>query len=212
MKYPSERKNLFKQFKGTNLVLKYLLAFHLFQSSAYLPAEAEINYSQPKIRISQEENKYGLSIQLNEDFRWERTRFESLKRFPQPWIELPDIPHEIWIKENKEMEMRQTDMVFIGDYQILGQYSIKAEILGLNEIVGTFNPDNHLLEFEGLKYAPFFETPEIILEESNDLRTWETIGLENKLPREYQWPLEIRINLEINQNSGNSFYRLTVVN
>ena len=88
------------------------------------------------------------------------TRYESLKKFPQPWIGLPDIPNEIWFKSKAEMQMRITDMMFIGEYEVLDKFKVAATLLGMGEVIGVFNnAKTNLLKFNNLDYAPFFKHP-----------------------------------------------------
>ncbi|MCS5610520.1 MAG: MBG domain-containing protein, partial [Candidatus Poribacteria bacterium] len=100
------------------------------------------NKGKPEIvDIVIENDKIKLSVNFNEPFRWEKTRFESIKKFPQPWIGSPDTPHEIQLEEKGGMSWRQTDMVFIGNYRVLDEYEIEAAVSGyLLEIIGVFNP------------------------------------------------------------------------
>ena len=107
----------------------------------------------PEISISLEEGNVNISINLNESFRWIGTRFESIKKFPQPWMGLPDLPHEIWFEKVGVMTWRQTDMMFVGDY-VIKETSAKELLIQYNEKHGGFgirswsvNKDGNLKSF-----------------------------------------------------------------
>ena len=113
--------------------------FLAIQTPALLLAQSDEGGSTPEISISIEDSKVKIAINLNEPFRWENTRYESLKKFPQPWIGSPDTPNEIWIEEKGDMTWRQTDMMFMGSYELIGnsaknilnQYTAKYGELGI---------------------------------------------------------------------------------
>ena len=151
---------------------------------------------------------------MNESFRWEGTRCESIKKFPQPWIGLSDLPHEIWFENGGVMTWRQTDMMFIGDYEVLGspeEYKLEASILGyLNEIIGVFNPKTNLLNFDSLDYALFYKVPKLIVERSSDMVNWNKVKLSNPIPIEYKWPSNLSVSFDVELHID-SFYRINVV-
>ena len=106
------------------------------QAPTLLLAQSGEGDSTPEIRISIEDGKVKIAVNLNEPFRWESTRYESIKIFPLPWGGA--IPHEIWFEEKGDMTWRQTDMMFMGNYElisnsaknILNQYTEKYGELG----------------------------------------------------------------------------------
>ena len=110
--------------------------FLAIQTPALLLAQSDEGDSTPEISISIEDGKVKIAINLNEPFRWENTRYESIKIFPLPWGGA--IPHEIWLEEKGDMTWRQTDMMFMGNYElisnsaknILNQYTEKYGELG----------------------------------------------------------------------------------
>ncbi len=167
----------------------------------------------PEISISLDEGKVNISINLNEPFRWEGARFESIEKFPQPWIGLSDLPHEIWFENGDVMTWRQTDMMFIGNYKILGDpsdHEIETSVLGyLVELIGVFNSETNLLKFDSLDYALFYKTPKLIIEQSSDMVNWTKLKLSDPLPNEYKWPLGLSVNLNV-QLDMDSFYRVKV--
>ena len=130
----------FEESSIINVKLKLLqIGFFLaIQTPALLLAQTDEGDSTPEISISIEDGKVKIAVNLNEPFRWENTRYESIKKFPQPWIGSSDIPHEIWFEENGKMTWRQTDMMFMGNYElisnsaknILNQYTEKYGELG----------------------------------------------------------------------------------
>ena len=175
---------------------------HLFAQSD----EQEIN---PEINITLDGKKLSIHISLNEPFRWNNTRYESLKKFPQPWIGLPDIPNEIWFKSKADMEMRITDMIFIGEYEVLEKFKVASTLFGVGEVIGVFNAKSNLLKFDNLDYAPFYPTSRIVLEESIDMKKWIKVNLSNDLPKEYRWPEEIKIDLHIS-GVKHKFFRVKI--
>jgi len=90
------------------------------------------------------------------------------------------------------------------------KYSIEASISGyLVEITGVFDPETNLLNFDTLDYAPFFEVPKLIIEQSKDLKNWSRVKLSEQLPKEYQWPkgLSIKLGAEL---KSTSFFRVKI--
>jgi len=184
--------------------------FLAIQTPALLLAQSDEGGSTPEISISIEDGKVKIAINLNEPFRWENTRYESLKKFPQPWIGSPDTPNEIWLEEKGDMTWRQTDMMFMGHYTELDEYEIEAGVIGyLVEIIGVFNPETNLLNFDTLDYAPFFKTPKLVVEGSKDMKKWSKVKLPEALPKEYQWPQELRTELEA-ELKYSTFYRVKI--
>ena len=244
--------------------------FLAIQTPALLLAQSDEGGSTPEISISIEDGKVKIAINLNEPFRWENTRYESLKKFPQPWIGSPDTPNEIWLEEKGAMTWRQTDMMFMGSYKVIGnsaknilnqytakygelgtrawsvdskgnlksfnentgkyeiytpeafakkfglefhqseQYEIEAEVLGyVKNIKGVFDLETNLLNFDTLDYTPFFEIPKLVVEGSKDMKKWSKVKLSEPLPKEYQWPQELRIELEA-ELKDSTFYRVKI--
>ncbi len=181
------------------------------QAPAILLAQTDEGDSTPEISISIEEGKVKIAVNLNEPFRWENTRYESIKKFPQPWIGSPDTPHEIWFEEKGDMTWRQTDMIFMGNYTELDEYEVEVGVIGyLVEIIGVFNPETNLLNFDTLDYDPLFIVPKLIVEESKDMKKWSKVKLSAPLPNEYQWPQELSIEMEAELKES-TFYRVKIV-
>ena len=184
--------------------------FLAIQTPALLLAQSDEGDSTPEISISIEDGKVKIAINLNEPFRWENTRYESLKKFPQPWIGSPDTPNEIWLEEKGDMTWRQTDMMFMGHYTELDEYEVEAGVIGyLVHIIGVFNPETNLLNFDTLDYAPFFKIPKLVVEGSKDMKKWSKVKLSEPLPKEYQWPQELSIELEA-EIKDSTFYRVKI--
>ena len=182
--------------------------FLAIQTPALLLAQSDEGDSTPEISISIEEGKVKIAVNLNEPFRWENTRYESIKIFPLPWGGA--IPHEIWFEEKGDMTWRQTDMMFMGNYTELDEYEVEAGVIGyLVEIIGVFNPETNLLNFDTLDYAPFFKVPKLVVEGSKDMKKWSKVKLSEPLPKEYQWPQELRIELEA-ELKDSTFYRVKI--
>ena len=182
--------------------------FLAIQTPALLLAQSDEGDSTPEISISIEDGKVKIAVNLKEPFRWENTRYESIKIFPLPWGGA--IPHEIWFEEKGDMTWRQTDMMFMGHYTELDEYEIEVGVIGyLVEIIGVFNPETNLLNFDTLDYAPFFKAPKLVVEGSKDMKKWSKVKLSEPLPKEYQWPQEFRIELEA-EIKDSTFYRVKI--
>jgi len=199
-----------------NMKLKLLqIGFFLaIQTPSLLLAQSDEGGSTPEISISIEDGKVQIAVNLNESFRWENTRYESIKKFPQPWIGSSDIPHEIWFEEKGAMTWRQTDMMFMGNYAELDEWNgekfVEAGVIGyLIEIMGVFNPETNLLNFDTLDYVPFFKTPKLEVQESKDMKNWSKVRLAEPLPKEYQWPQELSIELQAELEDA-AFYRIKI--
>ena len=178
------------------------------QAPALLLAQSDEGDSTPEISISIEDGKVKIAVNLNEPFRWENTRYESIKIFPLPWGGA--IPHEIWFEEKGDMTWRQTDMMFMGNYTELDEFEVEAGVIGyLVEIIGVFNPETNLLNFDTLDYAPFFKVPKLVVEESKDMKKWSKVKLSEPLPKEYQWPQELSIELEA-EIKDSTFFRVKI--
>ena len=227
--------------------------------------------SKPEIvDVLVENGKIRISVNFHEPFRWEKTRYESVKKFPQPWIGSPDTPHQIWLEEKGVMEWLQTDMMFMGNYKAIGnsaknildqhttkyggiglrtwsvnnegnlqsfnettgenetytpeafakkfklefyqsdKYEMGASVLGyLVEIIGVFDPETNLLDFDRLDYMPFFQVPKLAIEESIDLKNWRKVQLAGSSPIEYQWPQELTFELKA-ELKNSAFYRVQI--
>ena len=109
--------------------------FLAIQTPSLLLAQSDEGDSTPEISISIEDGKVQIAVNLNESFRWENTRYESIKKFPQPWIGSSDIPHEIWFEEKGAMTWRQTDMMFMGNYAERIQERVEAYELVRNNLL-----------------------------------------------------------------------------
>ena len=250
-----------------NMKLKLLqIGFFLaIQAPAILLAQSNELDSTPEISISIEDGKVKIAVNLNEPFRWENTKFNSIKTFPMRGGS--KMPHTIRLDESNNVNWTQTDVVFSGTYgkqqssakDVLDQYtqkngdigirtwsvdknnnlksfneltgsyeiftpkefaakyeldfysnkySIEASISGyLVEIIGVFNPETNLLNFDTLDYVPFFQVPKLAVEESKDMEKWSEVKLPEPLTKEYQWPQELKIELEAKLRES-TFYRV----
>ena len=256
-----------KRKRKTKKVLILIGAILGIQSLPLVGGPIEEGSSPEIVDLSFEDGKVKISVNFHEPFRWEKTRYESIKKFPQPWIGSPDTPHEIWFEEKGVMEWLQTDMMFMGNYKVIGnsaknildqytakygeigirtwsvdsegnlksfnettgryeiytpeafakkfglefqsdKYEIEASVLGyLVEIIGVFDPETNLLNFDTLDYVPFFHIPKLVIEESIDLKNWRKVPLSEQPPIEYQWPQELTLELKAElKDSG--FYRI----
>ena len=254
----------------TKKVLTLIGAILGLQSLPLIGGPSEEDSKPEIVGILTENGIIKISVNLHEPFRWEKTRYESIKKFPQPWIGSPDTPHEIWLEEKGVMEWLQTDMMFMGNYEVIGnsakdildqytakyggiglrtwsvnsegnlesfnettgkyeiytpvafakkfglefhqsdKYEIEAEVLGyVKNIKGVFDLETNLLNFDKLDYAPFFKIPKLVVEGSKDMKKWSKVKLSEPLPKEYQWPQELRIELEA-ELKDNTFYRVKI--
>ena len=197
--------------KHKSIIIKNLIvigAILAIQAPVLLLAQTDESDSTPEISISIEDGKVKIAVNLNEPFRWENTRYESLKEFPLPWG--GELPHEIRFEEKGDMTWRQTDMIFMGNYTELDEYEVEAGVIGyLVEIIGVFNPEINLLNFDTLDYAPFFKVPKLVVEGSKDMKKWSKVKLSEPLPKEYQWPQEFSIELNAELNNK-TFYRVKI--
>ena len=258
-----------KRKRITKKVLILIGAILGIQSLPLVGGPIEEGSSPEIVDLSFEDGKVKISVNFHEPFRWEKTRYESIKKFPQPWIGSPDTPHEIWFEEKGVMEWRQTDMMFMGNYKVIGDsakyvldrytekyggigiktwsinddgnlksfdettgqyeiytpedfakkfglefqsdtYEIEASVLGyLVEIMGVFDPETNLLDFDTLDYLPFFQVPKMVIMESIDLENWRKVPLSEPLPIEYQWPQELTLELKA-ELKDSAFYRIQI--
>ena len=256
-----------KRKRVTKKVLLLFAAILAIQSLPLVGGPIEEGSSPEIVDLSFEDGKVKISVNFHEPFRWEKTRYESIKKFPQPWVGSPDTPHEIMFEEKGVMNWRQTDMVFMGNYKAIGDsakdvldryiekyggigirtwsinddgdlksfdemtgqyeiytpkdfakkfglefqsdtYEIEASVSGyLVEIIGIFNPETNLLNFDKLDYLPFFQVPKIVIKESIDLKNWRKVPLSEPLPIEYQWPQELTLELKV-ELKDSAFYRI----
>ena len=120
-------------------ILTLIGAILVLQNFPLIGGPSEEDSKPEIVHISIENGKIKISVNFHEPFRWGKTRYESIKKFPQPWIGAPDTPHEIWFREKGVMEWRQTDMMFMGNYEVIGnsaknildQYTAKYGGIGL---------------------------------------------------------------------------------
>ena len=178
------------------------------KSPVILLAQSNEDDSTPEISISIEDGKVKISVNFHEPFRWEKTRYESIKTFPMRGGS--SMPHTIRFEEKGGMSWRQTDIVFIGNYRVLDEHELEASVSGyLVEIIGVLDPETNLMNFDTLDYVPFFQVPKLIIEQSKDLKNWSRFKLSEPLPKEYQWPkgLSIKLGAEL---KGTSFFRVKI--
>ena len=190
---------------------KFLLQIGLIlaiKSPVILLAQSNEDDSTPEISISIEDGKVKISVNFHEPFRWEKTSYQSIKTFPMRGGS--SLPHTIRFEEKGGMSWRQTDIVFIGNYRVLDEHELEASVSGyLVEIIGVFDPETNLMNFDTLDYVPFFQVPKLIIEQSKDLKNWSRFKLSEPLPKEYQWPkgLSIKLGAEL---KGASFFRVKI--
>ena len=123
----------------TKKVTTLIGAIIALQSLPIIGGPSEEDSKPEIVDILIENRKIKISVNFHEPFRWEKTRCESIKKFPQPWIGSPDTPHEIWFEEKGVMEWLQTVMMFMGNYKVIGnsaknildQYTAKYGEIGI---------------------------------------------------------------------------------
>ena len=192
----------------TKKVLILIGAIVAIQSLPLVGGPIEEGSSPEIVDISVEGDKVKISVNFHEPFRWEKTRYESIKTFPMRGGS--SMPHTIRFEGKGDMTWRQTDMIFMGNYTELDEYEVEAGVIGyLVEIIGVFNPETNLLNFDTLDYAPFFKVPKLVVEGSKDMKKWSKVKLSEPLPKEYQWPQELRIKLEA-ELKDSTFYRVKI--
>ena len=192
----------------TKKVLILIGAIVAIQSLPLVGGPIEEGSSPEIVDISVEGDKVKISVNFHEPFRWEKTRYESIKTFPMRGGS--SMPHTIRFEEKGGMSWRQTDIVFIGNYRVLEEHELEASVSGyLVEIIGVFDPETNLMNFDTLDYVPFFQVPKLIIEQSKDLKNWSRVKLSEPLPKEYQWPkgLSIKLGAEL---KGTSFFRVKI--
>ena len=193
--------------KTTQLFLTWLFSALVMQVG--FANESETNARPEIVDLIIAEKTIDVVVDLHQAFRWEHTRYESLDTFPQLWPGSPAMPYQIWFKEKGILEWLQTDMVFSGNYTTLKTHEMEASIFGyLLPITGIFNPETHRLKFDNLDYRPRFKVPDLLMEESSDLKHWSEAILSTPQPVEYEWPQ--RLSLKIQKKDGNRFYRVTL--
>ena len=90
------------------------------------------------------------------------------------------------------------------------KHEIEAEVLVyVKNIKAVFDLETNLLNFDKLDYVPFFQDPKLIIEQSKDLKNWSRVKLSEPLPKEYQWPHELSIELN-SELKNNTFYRVKI--
>ena len=197
-----------KRKRITKKVLILIGAIVAIQSLPLVGGPIEEGSSPEIVDISVEGDKVKVSVNFHEPFRWEKTRYESIKTFPMRGGSR--MPHTIRFEEKGGMSWRQTDIVFIGNYRVLDEHELEASVSGyLVEIIGVFDPETNLMNFDTLDYVPFFQVPKLIIEQSKDLKNWSRVKLSEPLPKEYQWPkgLSIKLGAEL---KGTSFFRVKI--
>ena len=213
MKYKAKRYENDGKMKLQGLLKTSLLALALGWSLSVSPlslSAAEKDGTPEIVNLAIKDGKVNITVQLNEPFRWEKTRCQSIKTFQQPFFGLPETPHEIWLNEEGSMELRQTDMMFMGTYRELQPLTIEASLSGFfAEIIGVFDPETNLLRFDQLDYVPFFQTPNLVIEASTDLKLWSCISPSESLPSEYPWPEAVMLELS-DLPKESAFYRIRV--
>tara|TARA_Y100000815_G_scaffold233904_1_gene225694 strand:- start:2 stop:607 length:606 start_codon:yes stop_codon:yes gene_type:complete len=197
--------------KHKSIIIKNLIvigAILAIQSLPLFGGPSEEGLSPEIVDLSVEDGKVKISVDFHEPFRWEKTRYESIKTFPMRGGSR--MPHTIRFEEKGGMSWRQTDIVFIGNYRVLEEHELEASVSGyLVEIIGVFDPETNLMNFDTLDYVPFFQVPKLIIEQSKDLNNWSRVKLSEPLPKEYQWPkgLSIKLGAEL---KGTSFFRVKI--
>jgi len=192
----------------TKKVLILIGAIVAIQSLPLVGGPIEEGSSPEIVDISVEGDKVKVSVNFHEPFRWEKTRYESIKTFPMRGGSR--MPHAIRFEEKGGMSWRQTDIVFIGNYRVLDEHELEASVSGyLVEIIGVFDHKTNLMNFNALDYEPFFQVPKLIIEESIDLKHWRKVPLSESLPIEYQWPQELTFELKA-ELKDSAFYRMQI--
>ena len=97
-------------------ILTLIGAIFALQSLPLIGGPSEEDSKPEIVDILIENGKIKISVNFHEPFRWEKTRYESIKAFPMRGGS--SMPHTIRFKEKGGMSWRQTDIVFIGNYSV----------------------------------------------------------------------------------------------
>ena len=150
------------------------------------------------VSISNQTVELGLS--LKRPFDWRKMKFVSIRTFQNdpPWF--PPTRHQLTFGHNDPgmFEWFQWDFIELGEFEITGEFSLRATTFGGRAIIGTFNPVTNLLSFDGLDYVPSMQTPEVTVKFSNDMVNWQSINLSDHVPAEFTWgePITVRFSLD----------------
>ena len=148
-------------------------------------------------------------VDFKQTFDWGKIKFVSKKTFQDRGG--GRIPHQIKFGQHQEgfFSWRQYDYIERGEYKVIDQFTVEAEILRRKKFTGVFDPNTNLLEFDGLEYKPFMITPKASIEASKDLKIWSKVSLNRELPSEYKRlsPVELEIKFEL---ESNNFIRVTI--
>ena len=187
-----------KIIKLTFLLAAYLLFGQLMAQS---PIVSDVSIAGGEVKIS---------INFHDAFSWNKAKFISIKTFPAdpPWA--PETHHELWFGffDKGVVDWFQFDYVENGKYEVIDPSNVEVKLFGRKKIIGHFNPETNLLNFNSLDYMPFFQVPKFILEKSKDLQIWQEITLESS-PKEYQWPEGLTFNFKLDFKD-NAFYRVRI--
>ncbi|MBT3841780.1 MAG: hypothetical protein HOF61_06315, partial [Verrucomicrobia bacterium] len=137
--------------------------FLAIQAPAILLAQSNERDSTPEISISIEDGKVKIAVNLNEPFRWENTKFNSIKTFPMRGGS--KMPHTIRLDESNNVNWTQTDVVFSGTYgkqqssaeDVLDQYTQKNGDIGIR--TWSVDKNNNLKSFNELTGSYEIFTP-----------------------------------------------------
>ena len=167
-----------------------LLAVWLVAGGMESPAIAGAGIS----RIAMKDGVVEISIKPGRPFDWQGIKFVSVKSFHNdpPWF--PPTRHQLTFREEGVCEWFQFDYIETGDYEATGDFTVEVNLFGREKIVGVFDPETNLLEFDGLGYIPMIKSPAVTVKSSMDLKRWETVrGLE-AFEEESEWgnPLRVR--------------------
>jgi len=140
-------------------------------------------------------------------FDWESIKFVSAKTFPNdpPWF--PPTRHELTFghREVGIMEWFQFDYIEIGNYEVTEDFTVEAKLFGRKKIVGIFNPETNLLNFNGLDYKPMVKTPTFTVKSSTDFKSWKKGSRLEEVDKEYQWGQSMAVRFKLKSTEQKFF-------
>ncbi len=195
-----------KMKRLTRLLAAWLLAGFLTYPAVAGPGDEKGSTLQIA-GIAIKDSVVELSVGFAELFDWESIRFVSAKTFPNdpPWF--PPTRHELTFghREVGIMEWFQFDYIEIGNYEVTEDFTVEAKLFGRKKIVGIFNPETNLLNFNGLDYKPMVTTPTFTVKSSTDFKSWKKGSRLEEVDKEYQWGQSMAVRFKLKSTEQQFF-------
>lgn len=195
-----------KMKRLTRLLAAWLLAGFLTYPAVAGPGDEKGSTLQIA-GIAIKDSVVELSVGFAELFDWESIRFVSAKTFPNdpPWF--PPTRHELTFGHHEVgiMEWFQFDYIEIGNYEVTEDFTVEAKLFGRKKIVGIFNPETNLLNFNGLDYKPMVKTPTFTVKSSTDFKSWKKGSRLEEVDKEYQWGQSMAVRFKLKSTEQQFF-------